>query len=982
MRVHFFTDPFFSPHLPKPHLTVFRHFPLFFPSLAPRLVWPLAATENVAGKSCQHLQTTLVGLFFWKNFPLPAHATCCLRSPPHLPTLIMPTLTKPYFIAFLLVSLFFPLETYAQEVCYSVADNDGTSGSPDQLVRVVRATGAETEVGSGLGTSNVEAIAYSPFAGVLYGANAGQFGELDLVTGTFSSIGSGFGTGNGTLGNVSFSDVDGLHFDPYPGELYGVHRRGGSSSNDVMFQIDRTTGAFIPNAYPDYNGDGNGDDYIEIRSGQAVGLWDIDDLAIDPATGIMYGAANNGGNDDDLVQIDRLTGDVTRVGFMGVDDIEGLGFDTNGQLFGSTGTAGGSTANSLYTINKSTGVATLVSALGLNGNNDYEALACLTDGRNFVSGRVYHDDDEDGVLDGGESGPPNVTVFIFRDANGNGQVDSGEAQLGTQLTDSNGDYRFELASTGDFVVNINTGDLPAGSSLTTDNVETASFPAGTFGAEDIRNDFGYTEPPPPPPLGITKSSDVSGLASPGQTVTYTITVTNNGATPQTGIVVTDDFPSSLDYVPNSTEVTLPSTSTATISDTFSSQSFSGNNGSVNWSSPWDELFENGGQAGPTSGDVQVDQDALGTTYALWIDRQSNGASRTADLSSYADATLSFRYRGSGTGAGDELTVQAQSSSGSYQTIATVNGSSSSYQTVNSINLTPYLSSATSVRFVVSDLGGGSRRFWIDDVVITASSSGSSTTPGNAPPTLVTGQTLAAGQQMIITLQGTIPADPSFCVLQNTASVTSNETPTPEEALRIDLIDESSGCELPVELTSFDAVLDGNAAVLHWATASETNNAGFEVQMRQAKHTDWNALAWIDGHGTTEVEQRYQFQITDLEPGRHTFRLKQIDYDGTFEYSPVVEVVVEMAERFVMEPAYPNPFNPEATFRFAVSRSQAVEVAMYDMLGRRVALLWRGEAEAGRMQAVRIDGSGLPSGVYLVRAVGEGFVETQRVSLIK
>jgi hypothetical protein len=193
--------------------------------------------------------------------------------------------------------------------------------------------------------------------------------------------------------------------------------------------------------------------------------------------------------------------------------------------------------------------------------------------------------------------------------------------------------------------------------------------------------------------------------------------------------------------------------------------------------------------------------------------------------------------------------------------------------------------------------------------------------------------------------------------------------------------------LPVELVAFDAKLDGDIALLTWSTASETNNAGFEVQIKHvtgAEQTDetWNVLAFTDGHGTTEQAQSYSFRVDDLAPGRHTFRLKQIDYDGTFDYSPEVEVVVEMAERFVMEAAYPNPFNPQATMRFAVNRSQAVEVAMYDMLGRQVQVLWSGEAEAGRMQEVRIDGSGLPSGVYLVRAVGNGFAQTQRVTLIK
>ncbi len=112
------------------------------------------------------------------------------------------------------------------------------------------------------------------------------------------------------------------------------------------------------------------------------------------------------------------------------------------------------------------------------------------------------------------------------------------------------------------------------------------------------------------------------------------------------------------------------------------------------------------------------------------------------------------------------------------------------------------------------------------------------------------------------------------------------------------------------------------------------------------------------------------------------RLKQIDFDGTFEYHAEVEIVVEMVERFVVEPVYPNPFNPQAQFRFAVNRSQAVRVDLYDMLGRRVTVLYEGAPLAGQMHTVRIDGRGLPSGTYLVRVHGETFVETQTVMLLK
>jgi len=137
-------------------------------------------------------------------------------------------------------------------------------------------------------------------------------------------------------------------------------------------------------------------------------------------------------------------------------------------------------------------------------------------------------------------------------------------------------------------------------------------------------------------------------------------------------------------------------------------------------------------------------------------------------------------------------------------------------------------------------------------------------------------------------------------------------------------------------------------LLSWATASETNNAGFEIQRRSKNNDgDWEALGFVDGYGTIELPQSYQYRVEALDPGGHLFRLKQIDFDGTFEYHPEVEVIVEMVERFVVEPAYPNPFNPQAQFRFAVQRQQQVEVALYDMLGRRVKLLYAGSPPLGQ-----------------------------------
>lgn len=192
----------------------------------------------------------------------------------------------------------------------------------------------------------------------------------------------------------------------------------------------------------------------------------------------------------------------------------------------------------------------------------------------------------------------------------------------------------------------------------------------------------------------------------------------------------------------------------------------------------------------------------------------------------------------------------------------------------------------------------------------------------------------------------------------------------------------SGVAIPVELSSFEAVLDGTTARLTWATASETNNAGFEVEARSSQDGTWNALGFVAGQGTTTEAQIYAFTVRDLAAGTHTFRLKQLDFDGTVTYSGEVEVSVGLPGTHVLGAAYPNPFNPSAQFTLNVAQSQVVEVALYNVIGQRVALLQDGRLEAGLAHTLTIDGSGLASGAYFVRISGETFQDGLRVTLMK
>ena len=180
-----------------------------------------------------------------------------------------------------------------------------------------------------------------------------------------------------------------------------------------------------------------------------------------------------------------------------------------------------------------------------------------------------------------------------------------------------------------------------------------------------------------------------------------------------------------------------------------------------------------------------------------------------------------------------------------------------------------------------------------------------------------------------------------------------------------LDDVAMDSALPVELTRFVATADGADALLHWDTASETNNAGFEVQVDAG--AGFTATGWLPGHGTTPESHRYAYRAEDLTAGTYRFRLKQVDFDGAFAFSPTVELT--FAPRGYTLTAS-STFGDHAEVRLAVERSQHVQVALYDLLGREVQVLHDAVVEGTAM--LSLTGASLPSGVYFIRAAGETF----------
>jgi hypothetical protein len=190
-----------------------------------------------------------------------------------------------------------------------------------------------------------------------------------------------------------------------------------------------------------------------------------------------------------------------------------------------------------------------------------------------------------------------------------------------------------------------------------------------------------------------------------------------------------------------------------------------------------------------------------------------------------------------------------------------------------------------------------------------------------------------------------------------------------------------GAALPVELVSFDARLDGSDVVLSWETASETNNAGFAVE-----HSDnggeFTEIAFVPGAGTTFEARTYGFTVTDIGAGLHRFRLKQLDFDGAFTFSPMVEVTSEVPGTHLLSEAYPNPFNPSTSFSLAVSREQEVSVNVYDMLGRHISSLYRGTLEANVARTFSVNAANWTSGTYTVVVEGEAFRDSRSLVLLK
>ncbi len=191
--------------------------------------------------------------------------------------------------------------------------------------------------------------------------------------------------------------------------------------------------------------------------------------------------------------------------------------------------------------------------------------------------------------------------------------------------------------------------------------------------------------------------------------------------------------------------------------------------------------------------------------------------------------------------------------------------------------------------------------------------------------------------------------------------------------------------LPVELTSFSASVVGNAVKLNWRTETEVNNYGFDVERKvgslQSTVSNYEKVGFVNGNGNSNSPKSYSFEDKNVTAGKYSYRLKQIDNDGQFEYSKSIEVDFGAPKKFELSQNYPNPFNPITTISFNLPEAGNVKLTVFNILGQELKTLVNEFKESG-VHTINFDASELNSGMYIYKIEAGTFVQTRKMTLVK
>jgi hypothetical protein len=186
--------------------------------------------------------------------------------------------------------------------------------------------------------------------------------------------------------------------------------------------------------------------------------------------------------------------------------------------------------------------------------------------------------------------------------------------------------------------------------------------------------------------------------------------------------------------------------------------------------------------------------------------------------------------------------------------------------------------------------------------------------------------------------------------------------------------------LPVELAAFTSIVMNNDVILNWRTSLEENNSGFYVE--RYDNGMWKELGFVVGKGNSTTNTDYTYTDRDLNTGLYNYRLRQVDFNGNFEYLDLNGMVaIGSPDKFTLSQNYPNPFNPTTTIVYGVPTSGPVTLKVFDNLGREVRTLVN-EPKTEGFYTVTFSAPDLSSGVYFYKLESGSFVSVKRMVLMK
>jgi hypothetical protein len=191
-----------------------------------------------------------------------------------------------------------------------------------------------------------------------------------------------------------------------------------------------------------------------------------------------------------------------------------------------------------------------------------------------------------------------------------------------------------------------------------------------------------------------------------------------------------------------------------------------------------------------------------------------------------------------------------------------------------------------------------------------------------------------------------------------------------------------GDPLPVELSSFTAVVNGNSIILMWRTETEVSNYGFEIERASSASSErWKKIGFVQGYGNSNSPKDYSFTDIPLEGTNFQYRLKQIDTDGQYQYSDIVTVDISAPAHFELKQNFPNPFNPATNITYNLPTDGFITIKVYDIVSSEIVTLVNEEKKAGSY-LVTFNGVNLSSGVYICTMTGINFIKSIKMLMIK